>query len=398
MMIRRTDQLELVIRSAAAGRMCGSRRHLCLWNGFPARSTVAVVLIGLISPICLAARRNAVQEPLTDALQTTVQAAPIGVRSQSTRPFARVDQGAIALLRQMLHPVIEYSADEETWIARGGGMTSRQTIKGDTNGNVVRHYLAPPLLNGDVMLTGPNRYAYYRASARTLTAVPPAGGAPDDPDARIVMGLKNRVFTARRTGNETIAGCNAAIVLVSPVNPAQQGYAKLWIDPATHIRLKIEIAGAANARVSTSELSNLVVGSAANVSPLDFRPARFGAGALRSEVKRQRSSTVQEAMTSLKFHPFEAVNLPSGFHLDAVQVVTGPFRVGLLLRYTDGMNVFTLTEHRVRTGVRPPPDAPAAALKHWYFPLPQYDVDVVYRGRLPAAQEQLVHDTLQTAR
>ena len=172
-------------------------------------------------------------------------------------------------------------------------------------------------------------------------------------------------------------------------NPQQQGYAKFWIDPATHIRLKVEIANQANAKISTSELSNLVVGLAANVLPRDFNLAIATNGAVK-QVKREKVASVQDAMPRLPFHPLLPGTLPMGFRLDGVQVLTGPLRVGLFLRFTDGVSVFTLTEHGVRAGQRP--RAAAAAAPHWFVAVGKQDVDVVYRGHLPAPQEQIVHE------
>ena len=306
------------------------------------------------------------------------------------------DKEAVVLLRQMLRPLADFSADEKTWIAQGGGTNSEQKIKGDMRGNVVRYYHSPAYLRGDVMLTGPNRYAYFRAATNTLTEVPPAGGPEDERDKRILDGIRQRIFIAKRTGTESVAGINATIVLVSPVNPQQQGYAKFWIDPATHIKLKVEIANAAGAKVSSSELGNLLVGAAANISPRDFQPGQFGGGAPK-EVKRERVAGIQEAMAHIPFRPIQPSSLPPGFRLDGVQVINGPNRVGLFLRYTDGVSVFTLTEHKVRAL----PRAPAAANplgQRWFVSVENYAVDVVYRGHMPAQQEQIVRDSLQPVR
>jgi len=304
---------------------------------------------------------------------------------------------AVALLRQMLRPLADYSGIEQTWIARDGGTTSVQTIKGDTFGKVIRRYQSPAYLSGDVMLTGPNRYAYYRASTNTLTAAPPAGATEDERDKQIVNGIRQQIFIARRTGNESVAGINATIVLVTPTNPQQQGYAKFWIDPSTHIKLKVEIANAPNSKISSSELSNLTVGAAANVLPSDFQMAQFNRGTSArpmDEVKRERVSTIQDAAARLAFRPLLPGNVPQGFRLQMVQILDGPKRVGLFLRYSDGVAFFTLTEHRVRPGMRPGSknaDGPA----HWFTPLADYDVDTVYRGHLPLQQEQAVRDSLR---
>jgi hypothetical protein len=308
--------------------------------------------------------------------------------------LGRPDPEAVMLLRQMLHPLVDYAAEEQTWIAQGGGMTSSQTIKGDTKGNVIRNYVTPEFLHGDAMVTGPNRYFYFHSKSRTLTEVPPAGGQEDERDRNIVDGIKNRTFVARRTGNETVAGINATIVLVSPTNPQQQGYAKFWIDPATHIKLKIEIANAANSKISTSELSSLVTGAGANVLPRDFQAAQFRTGA-PNELKRQKVASIQEAMQQIPFHPLVPGNLPAGYRLAGVQVLNGPVRVGIFLRYTDGVGFFTISEHRVRQGQRIGAARADAEAPHWYVPMANYDIDVVYRGHLPPQQEQMIHDSLQ---
>jgi len=378
------------------GKADARRRTLLGQLGRGVFVSVVACLACLPVVAALAQAPNAQGRPFPRKLQSerriqrmAKRAAAAGTLSESS------DKEAVALLRQMLRPLADYSANEETWIAQGGGTVSKQTIKGDTRGNVVRYYQSPAFLQGDAMITGPNRYAYYRSATHSLTEIPPAGGADDERDKRIVNGIQQRIFVAKRTGNETVAGCNAVIVLVSPVNPSQQGYAKFWIDPVTHIRLKVEITNAANSKVSASELSNLVVGPAANVLPRDFQPAQFG-GAAR-QVKRQRVGTVQEAMGQLPFHPLQPSSLPPGFRLEGVQVIEGPNRVGLFLRYTDGVTVFTLTEHRAGRAQRA--KAPVNAVPpHWFVAVGNYDVDVVYRGHLPAQQEQIVRDSLQPAK
>ncbi|HLJ54057.1 MAG TPA: hypothetical protein VKT77_03405 [Chthonomonadaceae bacterium] len=311
---------------------------------------------------------------------------------RANAPVNRAEKEALELLRMMLRPQADYSAEETTWIARGGAV-STQTIKGDTRGNVVRHYHTPPALSGDVMLTGPNRYAYFRAATRTLTQMPPEG-TEDERDKRFVQGIRQHEFTARVTGYEAVAGINAAIVVVSPVNPAQPGYAKFWIDPATGVRLKVEIANAANAKVSTSELSSVQIGPAASVLPRDFQPALFGGGgAAPREVRREPVASLKEAAARLPFKPLVPGSLPPGYRLERQQIITGPARVGLLVRYTDGVTAFTLTEHRAPAGKHPL--AATSVPPRWFIPIDTYDVEVVYRGSLPAAQEQMVHNSLQ---
>ena len=305
------------------------------------------------------------------------------------------DPEAVALLRAMLRPQLEYTAEEQTWGAQGG-ITSRQIVKGDTRGTVVRHYLSPPYLAGDVMLTGPDRYSYFRAATKTLTAVPPSGGHEDERDQRIVNGIRQRKFVARRTGTETVAGITSTIVLVTPANAGKGGYAKFWIDPVTHIKLKVEIANEANARVSASELSSLVTGSAANVSARDFQPAQFGGGAPRN-INRQKVASIQDAAAHLPFQPVQPTVLPPGFRLDSIQIVNLPARVNLFLRYTNGVSVFTLVEHRARKAPRQRPGADQD-VAHWVVPVADYDIEVVYRGHLPPEQEQSVHDSLQPVR
>jgi hypothetical protein len=320
-------------------------------------------------------------------------AAALAAKRQNQARLAQ-QREAVKLLRMMLRPLEDYAGEETTWVATQNGITSHQSIKGDTNGNVIRYYTAPAFLQGDVMLTGPNRYIYYRAATKTVTRTSKAGQG-DERDKQIMEGIRSKTFVASLTGNEMVAGRNAAIVLVSSVNPQNRGYAKIWIDPVDHIKLKIEIGNAEGYKISDSEITSIQSGAAAGVTPKDFQPAEFGNGPAR-EIKREKLGSIQEAAGQLTFRPLEPGNLPPGFRLNAVILISPPIqnRAGknsLLLRYTDGVASFTLNEHPARrAGAAANNNGPAAPLR-WEMG----NVEVVYRGHLPPQQEQMIHDSLR---
>lgn len=376
------------VKNLADARSATHRRDTRTAHGALLR---ALLVVGMLSVAC--GFRAGAQAVGVGQLR---RAAPPGVRPNGAAN--RQMRAAIALLRSMLRPRADYAGEERTWIVQTGS-TSHQFIRGNTKGLVLRRFDSPPFLQGDVMLTGPGKFVYYSAKANTVSRTPPGGSTDDARDRQIIEGVRDQIFVATCTGQETIAGVDTVIVMVFSASDPQatQGYAKFWIDPLTGIRMKIERRE--GDKLTRSELSNVVIGPQANVTDADFSPPEFRSPTTQT-VQMKKLDSIQQAIPLLTFAPLEPGQIPPGFRQRDAHLLTNmqfPSRVTLVLGYSDGMSRFTLSQRRVRAGQRIPPPT-TVGVQRWSVPMGAYDIDVTYRGRLTPQQVQMIRSSLQPVR
>jgi hypothetical protein len=309
------------------------------------------------------------------------------------------DPAALLLLRKMLRPTADYAGEQMTEVMTLGGLTSRQTIKGDTHGRIRRDFLAPEKIAGDVMLIAPGQFHYYhrRDNVHDI-ALWPMGR--NEREKRMFELVRQGRASVAQVGTEMIAGRNAAIIAVSrDATPGAMGpQVKFWIDTETGIQLKIELSNA-RGLLSRTYVTSLVVGPEASVHPKDFE-VNFPTARQNPLFPKTQFHTLEEARDRLPFTPLEPATLPPGYHLSGVWVFGGPNarqnRHGsVLLRYTDDVSNFSLFQRQM-------PDAPAAAsppnqkinrrsIQRWRLG----DREITYIGHLTPEQVQAVYDSLR---
>ncbi len=315
------------------------------------------------------------------------------------------DQNALALIKKMLHPLVDYSGDQVTQIAQSG-QTSHQTIKCDMKGRVRLDYLEPGSLNGDTMLILPGQYHYYhRATNKEDVAVWPT--QRDAFEKRMTGLIQQRKVAVTIEGSQQIAGRNATIVQLTPQSgtglPGQMQI-RFWIDPETGIQLKNERLKD-GMTVSKSELTSVRFGTEAAIGVNDFKPSFPGAmlNPLFPTDSRPEFSTIEEASPHVPFPILQPNQIPTGYALSGVWVFGGQNKTGanisVLLRYSNGVAPFSLYQRRAKAGqpVRPyrANRRAAASIQRWHILSSASDLDVIYIGHLSAADEQTVHDSLR---
>jgi hypothetical protein len=325
---------------------------------------------------------------------------PIRVQAVAPRPLVNLD--ALSLLRRKLMPLADYAGDQITEVRNG--RSSKQHVVGDTRGRIRVDYVAPNSLAGDILIIGPESYRNYHHATNTLdVAVWPT--AWNDRDKRLIAAVQQGRVTARKTGEEIIAGRVADIIEVTPNRAVLNGagQARYWVDRDTGIQLKNEIWNAAGF-VSRTYLINIVIGPQAGVIQNDFQPPVFRSARINPMFPRQtpQYQSVAEAASQLPFAPMEPSQLPPGFHISGVWVFkrsgNRPVeRTSILMRYTDNVTYFSLFE-RVLPPDAPPPRTPRNArlgIERWRYERPGGILQVTYVGQLGQEEVQAVQAGLR---
>ncbi|MDE2125123.1 MAG: hypothetical protein KGJ62_00860 [Armatimonadetes bacterium] len=325
---------------------------------------------------------------------------PLRLRLQrpAVRVLGRHPGGPIAnrrvlqLLAHMVHPTAEYSG---TQVTQRGGVVSRQQIEGDTRGRVVRTFLAPPDMAGDVMIVGPKQYRYYHRRTNTLDVAlwPTQWNANVQ---RFLLLVQRGVVQAAVVGQETIAGRNAAIVALT----AGAHQMKYWIDMPTGIELQNEVSGPSGL-ISRSYLESVTVGPTAQVQPSAFN-LRIPNARVNTLYPGDQFQTLAEAAPHSPFAVLQPTRLPPGYSPHGVWVFGGrnpnPRATSLLLRYSNGVSSFSLYQHIAPATVRA--QVPAAftfrrSVERWVVSDGQRTVVVIYMGDLSPANVRAVYESLR---
>ncbi len=313
-------------------------------------------------------------------------------------PKVEGDRAALGLIRQMLHPLVNYSGEQVTEVTDRGGRQSRQKIWGDTRGRLRRDFLSPNDLNGDIMVTAPDQYRYFHHRTNTLDVALWPG--TNDPEKQLPDLIRQRRVLVSRIGQEIVAGRTAEIVAVSLDN-GNGRQIKFWIDGETGVRLKQEISSGAGL-VSRSYLTSIALGEAAGVDSKIFDPS-FGNAKLNALFPpTSRFSTVEEARGLLSFAPVLPASLPWGFGVTGVWVFPSrnpklPENSSILLRYSNGIETFSLFE-KPRRGMNAPAKTPKIGRRsvlRWGVTVSGGQIELTYVGHLTPDQAQQMIESLR---
>lgn len=289
-----------------------------------------------------------------------------------------------------------------TELTGNGGHTSRQMVYGDIFGHIRRDFLEPEALRGDVMITGLDRYYYFHQKSSVADiAVWPIG--KESHFKRIVQMVMQNQATAERVGEETIAGRDAVIVNIqNHPNLATARSIKFWIDRETGIPLKNEISNQ-KGLVSRSYFTSIVVGATANVLPRMFEPV-IPQGATVNPLlpPKPQYRTLEEAKERLPFQPLIPSQLPQGYQATGVWVVepgrNAPLGAGIIIRYGEGAEQFTLFQKLIRELPRKPrpphPFRGRLSILHWFDSTADgRPLSLTYIGALPAERLEALRNS-----
>lgn len=327
------------------------------------------------------------------------------MRREMQARHKQIDPQAVRLLQRMIRTQEPYSGEQITEVAERGMQSSRLRVWG-MRGRVRRDYLSPPTLAGDIMITGPQQYRYFhrRRNVLDIALWPTPWNARDE---RMFNLIRSGGLSVQTVGEETIAGRNAAIVLVSPAGASDSlgRQMKFWIDRETGIQLKNEISSGGNF-VSRSYMKTIAVGPEANVNAKLFDPP-FLNNARPNPLFPPTSqfANLEEAKDRLPFAPLQPESLPEGFRLSGVWIFgpengARPASGGtILLRYSDGVGSFSLFQRRVNSAERPLAQRPTPPLRrsiqHWRISTENGQMGIIYIGSLAPEQIRAIYDSLR---
>lgn len=312
-----------------------------------------------------------------------------------------LDPQAWELLKKMYRPGADYEGVE---ISNANGLTSEETIRGDTKGRVRREYTAPASLSGDVILIWPNQY--YRFSNREhrlYLALWPV--ETSDKASRLRVLARTGRVRIQVTGEQMVAGRAATQITISAVtgNDENEASQVLSLDKETGIALKTERYNRMGRLLSSTYLRSVTIG--ATLAPDAFSPKALPPTQDKVPLfpgGQPAFATVDQARSLLAFAIKEPTHLPAGYALDGVWVFGQAQRASVLLRYSSGVNHFSLLESLVVNPnalarlPRPGELRPRRALggMAWRAVVPEGLLNIIYTGHLADADQQALLSSL----
>lgn len=365
------------------------------------RGGIAPAILALLSGLLLFYRPATAQKPYRAPHPRHLKGIPPRFRPVG-KPSSQVDRQAIALLKQMFHPSSDYSGLQRTQI---GDRYSEQQIWADTHGRIRIQYLAPPQFAGDIMLILPGHFFDYHARAHRLDMATLPTNQEQNEIRQLVQGIRSGRLQAVVTGEENVAGRDCAIVTILenvPGQPMGIPQRKFWIDRQTGIVLRKEVWNA-RGMISATYMVNIAIGPEAGVTPQMFYPASLPRAA---DVKplfpseRPQFRSIEETQPHVPFPILRPTQLPEGYVLSGIWLSDTPNNPSVVLRYSRGLNYFSLTERRVlrpnpRARYGPPPVLHGVGTR-WLQRAPDGStIAIIYIGHLTPGEFAIVAGSLQ---
>jgi outer membrane lipoprotein-sorting protein len=316
------------------------------------------------------------------------------------RAAVAVDPVAIDLLKKVFHHTLDYVGVQRT---QAGSKSSEQKVIEDTHGHMRQEYLSPSGFQGDIVLTAPNNFYHYHAHQnRTDVADWPI--STEIKDQAVIRMIRNGQATLAITGQETVAGRDCAILTLSWQHPGAQAETqrRLWVDTASGIVVRREQWNA-QGQISASYMTSITVGPDAGVATKDFNPGLLPKSARQEAVYPLDTppyASVAQAEGQAGFHIQEPAQIAENYTLDGVWVFGRNRKTSVLLRYTSGVNHFSLFE-RPAYNLTPqqlsrPYRRSGASLQRWVATLPDGNsLHILYIGHLAPNEVQVIHDSMR---
>jgi hypothetical protein len=216
--------------------------------------------------------------------------------------------------------------------------------------------------------------------------------------------VRRGALTPTITGQETVLGRQCAILILSSKRPGAQAETqrRLWVDQESGIVLRNERWNA-HGQISASYMTDITIGPEAGVLPKDFNPALLPKTA-NSEPMFPAGlppfASVAQAELQAGFHILQPELLPANYTLDGVWVFGRGRGTSVLLRYTLGVNHFSLFE-RPAYNLKPaeltrPYRRSATGIQRWPVqPANGIALHMIYIGHLTADETRAIHDSLK---
>lgn len=239
--------------------------------------------------------------------------------------------------------------EQTTRLLRGRVRESQQVVKCAGPGRLRIEYLSPPALRGEILLTNGGRLFNYRPAENKIW-VGPAPLEEFQSRARALMqSVKERRISVQVVGTQIVAGQSAAIIEIRAVGGGAF-FKRFWIDERTGVRLKNEELDPQGNVISTSYFTR--IDYAPSFSPAEFHPTSLPSAPYAPLLPPTPPLPSVQAAQDQVAYTIRQPSLPAGFRFSGAWVVPGQGgRQTTILRYTDGVNVFTLFQIPARPRV-----------------------------------------------
>lgn len=255
-----------------------------------------------------------------------------------------VTPSAQAVLANMLsrESGVAYTAREITTIWKRTPIVSEQIVsKAGLKGKRVE-YITPSRLRGEVIIDNGSRLYDYSAQHRLLRIRASKLATHRAHNIKTLGQLKHGKLRIRLIGREKVAGRSAYVIEVRAKSNRPSHARRIWIDMQKWVKLRTEDVNSNGKVASTSRYTSIRF---VNSLPASTFKASFTKGVrIIREPAPQRLSTIAEAQKSVPFRIMHPAYLPSGYVLEGVLVRN--YRQGKIvsIRYSDGVNSFSLFE------------------------------------------------------
>jgi hypothetical protein len=246
------------------------------------------------------------------------------------------------VLAHMLHGESEvaYIARETTTIWKQNPISSEQNVwKAGFKGKRIE-YLKPAFLRGEIITDDGKQLHEFVARHRVVKVRASRLAQHKLRDRSLLSTLKNGKLQVRLIGRDTIAGRSAYVIEVRPKSSHSGHARKLWIDALKWVKLKTQDINSSGKVSSSSAFTSIRF---VDSLPPKIFEGSFGQNLrIVKESSPQRFSSISEVQKFVSFRVMRPTHLPSGYSLMGIVVREYRQEKIVALRYSDGVNSFSL--------------------------------------------------------
>lgn len=263
---------------------------------------------------------------------------------QSARPMRSLVAREMLRLYLRSGQTTPYEGEQITQTFGAAPTETRQIVKRAGRGRLRIEYLSPPHRKGEILLMLGSRFFHYVPEPRPRLVE--SETAPLDGGEQVRQLLDDvrvgRVQVAC-IGEQTVAGREARILDVRSGN--QRSYRRLWLDTQTGVRLKHETISGDGRLMATAYFTRISYWPALDFR--EFRPESLPQAPVEFQVPASPPLDSLEKAEQQAGFPIKRPAVPPGYQLQGIWVMGTPGARSVLLRYSDGVNTFLLTQRPV---------------------------------------------------
>lgn len=245
------------------------------------------------------------------------------------------------VLRRMLNAEgsVAFIARQVTTIAKKPAITSEQVVYRAGFRGMRTEYTSPPFMKGEIMVDDGRVMSHFIPKTNVIEKRSSRLGDMQIRTAQISEKLNRGQLRIDLVGRDEIAGRTAYVIEIRPEHRPEGRIRKFWVDRENWVKLKTEDIAPNGTVESTSYYTKMSFVD--SIPDAKFRLDRSGVR-VKQEEGPSPMMTQKRAQQLVRFRILKPSYLPSGFKPIGAAVV--PFRGGksIVLRFSDGVNTFSL--------------------------------------------------------